>query len=161
MGLKKLSPKQIVVDNHKTKDINTNMLIKLENNLKKYGQIRTLIVQRIDDTENFRLIDGHQLFKAIRNVGIDEVYCFVVNENIDPDLLSLEINTINFDIDYVLMSKKIKRLLDKYSPEEIEHSSGYIKEEIIQFPRVETFDFKQYDLEMHNNIYLETDDEYF
>lgn len=161
MGLKKLSPNQIVVDNYKTKDINTNMMIKLENNLKKYGQLRSLIVQRIDDTEKFRLIDGYQLFKAIKNVGIDEVYCFVVNKDADPDLLSLEINTINFDIDFVLMSKKIKRLLEKYSPEEIEYSSGYIKEEIIQFPRVETFDFKQYDLEMHNNIYLEVDDEYF
>lgn len=158
MGLKKLNIEEITESNHQTKDDNLYYLQKLEANIRKNGQLQTIVVQKKKD--KYKVVDGHMVFQALKNLDFKEVYCFVVDEDTNADLLSIEMN-ISFDMDFVRMAKKLKRLLEKLTPEDIEATTHMVKDEIKKFPRVDEFDFGKYDNEMHNELFLRPNNEYF
>lgn len=131
---------------------------KLEANIKANGQLKNIVVFK-DEDEKYYVIDGLSVLKILKKLNYEKVQVCIV-KGCDPDLLSIQLNNSK-NIDYVKIAKTFKKLLEKYSSLELEAVTQFYRDEIQSFPLILNFDFKRYDINTHNFLNLESNEEYF
>jgi hypothetical protein len=133
---------------------------KLLNFIKKFGQIQLLTV--IKENDVYKLIDGFYVYKALLELKKKEVIIFDLGKMEEKDQITYKIGMkSSFKQDMVALSYLFKRL-NEIDPEfSYEGFIPYYKEEIRRYPELIEFDFKKYDSNLHNDIYLKSDDSYF
>lgn len=134
--------------------------LKLKNNLKKNGQLKNLVVVKIG--EEYHLLDGYYVYNVMKDLKIEQAYCSVINDIKEEDalLISLELN-ITFRNDIIRIAKRIKDLLVNHSATDISPTTDFYEVEIQNYPNILTYDFKKYDANLHNNLFMESNNEYF
>lgn len=131
---------------------------KLKNNIKKNGQLKNIVVIKVK--KGYEILDGSVVFKILNELKYKEILCCVCKDVKNKDLLSLELN-IKFKDDYVKLSKKIKNILEEEEEQKVSLTTRFKKEELRLYSKLLNFDFKKYNINMYNELYLENNDEYF
>lgn len=132
----------------------------LKNFIKKYGQIKNLIVYEQD--KKYYLLSDYYYFECLKELKIKTVSVFNVGEMDLDEATLVALGLINsFDLDYIQMAKQIKKILNTYDGEQISALTHMEKREIEVFPRLLDFDFKRYDTNKHHELYTESEQEYF
>jgi len=135
--------------------------IKLVQFIKKFGQIQLISVCKVKD--EYELIDGYYVLKAMRELNKKEVYINdygKLSKN-DKNLFIIGMRG-KFEKDIVKLAYKFKELQEEGNDiDNIEPYVSFYKGEIKNFPELLEFDFKGYDKNLHNNLYLENNEEYF
>lgn len=157
---KKLKISEISSEKLSLKHYDEITYLKLKNNIKKNGQLKNLVVAQIEN--KYYLLDGHYIYNIMQELELETVYCCVVKDIKDEDalLISLELNA-TFRNDIIKIAKRIKDLLNSYSASDISISTDFYEKEIQDYPNILTYDFKKYDANLHNNLFMESNDEYF
>jgi hypothetical protein len=76
---------------------------KLVSSIKKYGQLKNIVVDL-----NYNIIDGHLIYRALKQLEIEEVWIRRV-ETQTPYLLYVELNLLVFDINPVQLIKYMEK----------------------------------------------------
>jgi len=133
---------------------------KLKNQIKKNGQLMSILVFKSND--GYIVISGYSIYKVMKDIGKKNIFACVVSglSEKELNLLGLEMN-IKFRDDIVKIAKCIKMILKDYSAEEISITTDFYEKEIEDYPKILDYDFKKYDVSLHNNLFLEGNNEYF
>lgn len=136
---------------------------KLENNIRKYGQIQNIVIYKNNKNDKlYKIIDLYYVAKILKKIGITEVACFDMGvlDDMEASLVSLGLN-IKFRHDIMSYATVLKKLQEKYNPEEIEFLTDFLKNEIIEYPKVLEFDFLKYDEDLHLSYNSKDSEVYF
>jgi ParB-like chromosome segregation protein Spo0J len=154
---KKINVEDIIDDNVSVKEPDSEINHKLSVIIKKYGQLHNIIVKRKDD--KYIIVDGSAAFKILKKYQ-DTVICSIIDDEWDEKLISLEVN-FGFKNDLVKLANRFKNLLKKYTIQELAVTIPFYENEIEFYPNFLDYDFKKYDLTLNNNLYSQSDENYF
>jgi ParB-like chromosome segregation protein Spo0J len=154
---KKINVEDIIDDNVSVKEPDSEINHKLSVIIKKYGQLHNIIVKRKDD--KYIIVDGSAAFKILKKYQ-DTVNCSIIDDEWDEKLISLEVN-FGFKNDLVKLANRFKNLLKKYTKQELAVTIPFYENEIEFYPNFLDYDFKKYDLTLNNNLYSQSDENYF
>jgi ParB-like chromosome segregation protein Spo0J len=154
---KKINVEDIIDDNVSVKEPDSEINHKLSVIIKKYGQLHNIIVKRKDD--KYIIVDGSAAFKILKKYQ-DTVICSIIDDEWDEKLISLEVN-FGFKNDLVKLANRFKNLLKKYTKQELAVTIPFYENEIEFYPNFLDYDFKKYDLTLNNNLYSQSDENYF
>lgn len=107
---------------------------RLHDSVERFGFIIPLVV----NTRNNTLISGHQRYKVLAEMGVEEVEVIAVNLDDEREkMLNIAMNRIESDWDY----EKLNELLKEYSEDDL-FATGFTKQEIESvFAQAEECDF--------------------
>lgn len=117
---------------------------KIENGIKKYGQLKNIIINK-----KFEIIDGKYIFKILKELGYKNVWCLVIEK--DEEYFEFILDN-NFKWDYIKVAKKIKKILEQNLLHEFKVLTMMHEDEINNFSRILDYDFLNKDIE---KLYLE------
>lgn len=158
MGLTKQSLKQLgyeVIEieklvkadwNYKGEDEGKS--IKLQENIKRNGQIENIIVRKLE-TGFYEVVNGNHRYDAMKEIG----FKFAVVHNKGEITLSeakriaIETNETKFDTDQLKLAELLGDITNDFSVEDIAQTMPYNPEEIKDMVDVLGFDFTQYQQE--------------
>ncbi|MCK9370049.1 ParB N-terminal domain-containing protein [Candidatus Dojkabacteria bacterium] len=96
----------------------------LKNNLKEFGTVQPIIVNK-----DLTIISGHQRCKALKEMGVNMVPVIILNlDTAKAKALSLSLNRISGEFDYVLLDKFLKDM-----DESVLSLSGFSEKELSNF----------------------------
>lgn len=134
---------------------------KIKSFLKKVGQIKNIVVYFDSKKKKYKIIDGYYVYKSLKELGQKEVIVYILDLKEICDYYYSILLNIKFDEDLVKLAKMIKKLLLNSSSSELYKILPFEKEEIEKYPLLLEYDFKKYDVTLHNNLFMENNDEYF
>lgn len=139
--------------------INNLQYEKLKLFIKKYGQIKNIVVVQ-GKKNKYKIVDGYQVYTCMKDLGYEKILVSILDKEYDPKIFSILLN-IKFGDDLVKLSKMIKVLLEEYSSQELSEILPFEKTEIEKYPLLLDFDFKKYNVNEHNKLYYESNNKYF
>jgi ParB-like chromosome segregation protein Spo0J len=143
MTIKPLRIDQLyIADDFKIND--SKLLKKLENILKKFGQLTPLLVCKGND-DQYKIIDGVRVYTAAINLKMEILECVVVDvDEVDSHLLKVIYDQFMFDYDIVNLVEIMHIIMEKYNVYELEKILPYSEEELNNFKKLFDFDWSQY-----------------
>jgi len=87
----------------------TEKLIKLQNNIRKYGQLKPVILCK--DI----IVSGSKVLKASIDAGLEEVLVYILKDDLDEKartFISLSLNELHFDTDYLKIAFQYNKIFD-------------------------------------------------
>lgn len=124
----------IIIDkNRDIKKRNDIQEICLLNSIKKYGQLKPIIINN-----NNEIIEGHNLFRMLKKLDIDQVYIKKI-DNVNEYQLYCELNLIYNEIDAVDFFVYLRDYVN------IDNNViPYSKKELTNFIKLLDFDWQEY-----------------
>lgn len=104
------------------KDNDDEMAKKLLANIKRNGQVESILVREIDGGENFEVINGNHRFDAICELGIKEVMACNIGKISDAAAkrLAIEMNETAFPTDLTRLSGILVDVTKEFGEESLE-----------------------------------------
>jgi len=106
--------------NYKVDD--DEMTQKLAANIKRNGQVESILVRDLDDGA-FEVVNGNHRLVAFRQLGITQAMCFHLGSfsEVDAKRLAIEVNETGFDPSYPDLAKLIREIAggDDYTEESL------------------------------------------
>ncbi len=104
---------------------------KLEENIKRNGQLETVLVRSLGDGL-YEVINGNHRLSAFQNAGIQKVMCYVVDGlSVEKaKRLAIELNETRFKADPKKMAELMAGLLLEYSAEDLGDTMPFSKAQL-------------------------------
>lgn len=137
----------LAVWNYKTDD--AKLLKKLENNIKKHGQVENLIVRELpgDDGETiYEVVNGNHRLKALINLGYDKAVCYnlgVVSDS-TAKRIAVETNETKFGTDSIKLAEVMRDIRSEYEIEDVMETMPFSRGEMENFAGMLEFDWSQF-----------------
>jgi len=137
----------LAVWNYKTDD--ARLLKKLENNIKKHGQVENLIVRELpsEDGESvYEVVNGNHRVKALVSLGFDKAVCFNLGVISDAQAkrIAVETNETKFGTDSIKLAEVMRDIREEYDIDEILETMPYSRGEMDNFSGMLDFDWSQF-----------------
>lgn len=128
-------------------------LIKLWDSIKKYGQLRNIVVLKVKK-EEYVLIEGFNILRCLKELKEQEVWAKVVEIKQDYEALKLKVllNDLNFPIDYVELAKTINEIRDNMPYSDKLTDLPYTKAQIDKFRHIFNFDWDDFEQTKSNFV---------
>lgn len=116
---------------------------KLQCLITKYGQVD--LIKVIPCGDKFEILSGKRIFEACKTLEMSEVVCLIIPnlETKDKLILSLALNELNFECNYVELSKEIFNVLSHKDINECKHLLPYDQDIMEKMEQIAKFDWKQ------------------
>lgn len=136
--------KQIKIPKWSFKNINAETYKKLEASIIKNGQTQNIIVRRIKK-KKYEIIDGKQVFKILKQLDRDFVWCHVYKKvnKVKAQVLYLE-HDFYFEKNFVAVAEALKKICKKHSKAELSNTTNYTYKEIDELLKLAKFDFSKF-----------------
>lgn len=115
--------------NYKVED--AELQAKLEENIKRNGQLETVLVRSLGDGL-YEVINGNHRLSAFQNAGIQKVMCYVVDGlSVEKaKRLAIELNETRFKADPKKMAELMAGLLLEYTAEDLGDTMPFSKTQL-------------------------------
>lgn len=125
------------------KSIDSDAYRKLEKSIIKNGQLETILVRHLGDSK-YEVVDGKIVFEILRKLPYDYIWCKVIRtDRIGAKLIYLQKN-YDFDLDWIEVSKAIKKINEDRPVIEISKFVNLSVKEIKALITLQDFDFERY-----------------
>jgi hypothetical protein len=133
----------IVVEgwNYKKKD--DKLQTKLENNIKKNGQIENLLVRNLGNGK-YGLVNGHHRLDALISLGIDQAFIYDLGE-ISLELakrIGIETNETKFESDNIALAEILSDLSTEFGKLELETTLPFSETDLENFDNLLSFNWE-------------------
>lgn len=114
------------------KEDNDELAKKLENNIRRNGQIENIIVRELDDGK-FEIVNGNHRLDVMKNIGIDGVHCYNLGQisEVDAKRIAVETNETRFSTDSVMLKKVLLDIKDVYGIEDMIKTIPFPEQELM------------------------------
>lgn len=117
------------------KFFNSDIYHKLENSIKRNGQIQNIVITKVDNT--YQILNGYYICKIMKELGYTQIWCNIIEND---ELVMFELDC-SFKWDFIKVAKRIIHLLLNRSSKEISYSTGMHENEVNVFSRLLEYDF--------------------
>jgi len=145
MKLQKLDISSIYIPTDDFKITDEPLLEKLENVLKKFGQLQPIIVFKENDS--YRLIDGTRIYLAALNLGWESLYAIEIPNNLNSEdiaLIRVIFTQFKFDYDVIKLISFMHSFMEKYSIADLEKLLPYSEEDLHSYKKLFDFDWNSF-----------------
>jgi len=126
------------------KNINPERYLKLRASIAKNGQTKNILVRVIAENE-YEIIDGRIVFKILRELGAELIYCKVFEVTLEEGILLYLENNIAFETNFVKVAHGLKQLnLPLYK---VERTIPYNLNELTDLMKLNEFNWAKYEEE--------------
>lgn len=142
--------------NYKTDD--DFLAVKLENNIKKNGQIQNILVREIDGGK-YEVVNGNHRLKILLKMDVKKAVCYNLGK-IDVQQakrIAIETNETEFDKDDFKLVQVINNILNSDELTGLENTLPYTADELQNFRDLKDFDWDKH-YEDRENKYGDDDD---
>ena len=118
---------------------------KLVENLKRNGQVETIIVRPLD-TGFFEVVNGNHRLAAFQEIGTDVVHAFNTGKITDAAAkrLALETNETRFASDPVRMAEVVKEIAEEFTTDDLSETMPFSQQELGNMMEMLEFDWSQF-----------------
>lgn len=123
---------------------NDALLDKLENNIKRTGNIVNLIVRELA-TGGYEVVNGNHRVTVLKRLGQENVMCYNLGaiELSEAVRVAIETNETRFESDRLRLALTISEIAEEFG-EMVEDTLPYDKSTIEEFTSIANFDFEVY-----------------
>lgn len=119
--------------------------VKLEASVRRYGQLRPLVVRKVPKRLMYEIVDGRKLVAALEAVGAMSAWCVVAKAD-DP---ALELAcALTFPVDYARLAYRVVELLEHAPADKLAAVAPWSVERLNYFKTLSQFDWKQFAVEL-------------
>lgn len=146
MKIEKIRVDKIYIAQNDYKITESKLLVKLENLLKKYGQLTPILLWK-DNDSLYKIIDGGRIYIAALSLGmeyLDAVIIDNIEDSIDADLLRIIYGQFKFDYDVIKLIELMHIVMEKYTISQLELLLPFTEEELNSYKNLFNFDWAQF-----------------
>ena len=139
--------KEIQLPSWSFKNIDPENFKSLSDSILKNGQTKSITVRRLENNK-YEVVDGKNVFKIIKNLEVDYVWCHVLRDmtDIESKLFYLE-NDFYFENNFVKISKVLEEVCKKKTKLQVSKTTKYSYNEIKELLSLALYDFSKFKTE--------------
>ena len=125
---------------------------KLINSIKEHGVLRNIVVRKLDET-SYEVVEGRNILKACKELGIEEIPC-VDKDNItiqQAQRINITLNLLHSYEDHASIAYDIAMLAKDVSVNELCASLPYTPEQVIRFKEISEFSWEGFKKQYSND----------
>lgn len=137
------------------KNLDEVILTKLYNNVRRYGQLRSVAVREVDpdpfDSPDYptiyEAIEGRHIVAACRRAGMEYVVAknFGKLSDLASQEVNLQLNDLDFRTDFVELGQMFKGIIEKFGANHAANLSMYDAQQCKKFVDLLEFDWESFD----------------
>jgi len=146
LGFIDVEVKQLVKADWNYKEEDIDKAEKLNNNIKRNGQVENIIIRELK-TGFFEVVNGNHRLDAFSELKLDKVHCFNVGKISDAHAqrLAIETNETKFPTDNIKLAKVIGEISKEFNMDELLLTMPYNEEELEDMKKLLEFDWEQFE----------------
>jgi ParB-like chromosome segregation protein Spo0J len=82
---------------------------KLQSYVKTNGQLKNIVVVKRQD-EDYSIIEGRNIYVACVEAGLKEVWCSIIETELHPQIVSMQINELRGETNYLIVSQILNNI---------------------------------------------------
>jgi ParB-like chromosome segregation protein Spo0J len=139
-----IDTKTIKLPKWSLKNINEYEYKKLKKSVKKHGQTKNIIVRLLDDG-TYEVIDGKVVFKILKQLKVDFIYCYVFKNitTTEAQRIYLE-QDYYFETNFVEVGAALAKITKDHSAVDVEKTLIFNYAEIEELLKLQNFNFAKY-----------------
>lgn len=113
------------------KENNQELATKLENNIKRNGQIENIIIRELD-TGFFEVVNGNHRLDVLKSLGFDKVYCYNLGQISEATAkrIAIETNETKFSTNQDLLSGLLAEIVEVDGFEDVLETMPFNEDEL-------------------------------
>lgn len=143
--------------NYKTDD--EAKLKKLQENIKRNGQIENIIIRELD-TGFFEIVNGNHRYEALLSLNQNNVMCYNLGKISDSQArrIAIETNETRFETDNIKLAELISEISQDFTLEDLEETMPFNQTELTNFKELLDFDWNKFSPTEDDNLEEENED---
>lgn len=134
---------KLIVEGWNYKKEDEKLQKKLEENIKRNGQIENIIVRELEDG-TYGIVNGHHRFSALQTIGSKEVMVFNLGKiSLNAaKRIAVETNETKFESDNVALAELLKGIQEDFEIEDLSETMPFTDDELKNFSDMLEFDWE-------------------
>jgi len=123
---------------------------KLRNNMKRNGQLETILVRELGD--GYEVVNGNHRLDVFNDLELKEVLCINLGkvEDVEAKRMAIELNETRFDSDTEKLSDLLQELAKSYNLGDLQDTMPFSEEELNSYLEILDFTMEEVKSELEN-----------
>jgi hypothetical protein len=135
----------INLHSEEVKEKESYFMLKLEKSLQKHGQLKSVIVCE-DEDGSIVCLEGRKIVEVAKKLNWEEVLCINVGKKDKHEQVEIIVQMAKefFLIDYIKAGQMLQMIVDKYTIQEISHTTPFTTDQIEHLTEMLQFDWNEF-----------------
>lgn len=149
MGLIKID--LITIHPEEVKEKEHYFMLKLEKSLQKHGQLKAVIVCE-DEEGKIICLEGRKVVEVAKKLNWEEVLCINVGKKDAHEQIEIIVQMAKefFLIDYIQAGRMLQMIVEKYSVQDIAHTTPFTTDQIEHLTEMLQFNWDEFNEKQQN-----------